>query len=183
MPTDPALATLVLVDYQVRLLPALHDAEAAVREAVVLAQVARVLAVPVVGTEENPGALGPNDARVRALCDETLAKRHFDACGDGLVARLRVRRPAGRDVLLAGCETHVCLQATALGLLREGYAVTVVPGACASRRPGDKALAVQQLQAAGAALASVESVAFAWLRTCDHPRFREVLALVKSLPV
>lgn len=180
---DAALDSLVLVDYQARLLPSLHDGEAAVREAIVLAQVARALGVPVVGTEENPHALGANDARVRELCDDTLAKMHFDACGDGLVERLLARRPQGAQVVLAGCETHVCLLHTALGLLRHGLAVTVVPGACASRRAGDKQLALARMHDAGVTLASVEMVAFEWLRTCEHPRFREVLALVKSLPV
>ena len=179
---DAALDSLVLVDYQARLLPSLHAGDAALREASVLAQVARALAVPVLGTEENPRALGANDSHVRALCDETLPKMHFDACGDGLVARLRTRRPQGTSAVLAGCETHVCLLQTALGLLRSGYAVTVVPGACASRRAEDKALALTRLRDAGATLASVEMVAFEWLRTCEHPQFRTVLALVKSLP-
>ena len=179
---DASLDTLVLVDYQARLLPSLHAADAAVHEAIVLAQVARTLGVPVVATEENPRALGENDVRVRSLCDETLVKMHFDACGDGLVARLRARRPQGGSVVLAGCETHVCLLQTALGLLRDGAAVTVVPGACASRRAEDKALALARLHDAGAVLASVEMVAFEWLRTCEHARFRDVLALVKTLP-
>ncbi len=179
---DPSLATLVLVDYQARLLPALHAADAAVQHAVVLAQIARTLAVPVIGTEENAVALGANDPRVRALCDETLPKMHFDACGDGLVARLQARRPQGTQVVLAGCETHVCLLQTALGLLASGYAVTVVADACASRRADDKRLALARLRDAGAGVASVEMVAFAWLRTCEHPQFRAVLAQVKSLP-
>lgn len=180
---DAAHDTLVLVDYQVRLLPALHDADTAVRAALLLGEIARMLAIPVIGTEENPRALGASDARVRALCNETLAKTHFDACADGLVARLRAHRPRGAEVVLAGCETHVCLLHTALGLMRHGYAVTVVPGACASRRDDDKALALAQLRAAGAVLAALETVAFGWLGTCTHPRFREVLALLKSMPV
>jgi len=180
---DASLAVLVLVDYQARLLPSLRAADAAIGEAIVLAQVARTLGVPVLGTEENPTALGANDARLRALCDETLAKMHFDACGDGLGARIRAWRPQGTQVVLAGCETHVCLLQTALGLLDGGHEVTVVGGACASRRPEDKALALARLRAAGATIASVEMVAFEWLRTCEHPRFRDVLALVKSLPV
>ena len=57
---------LVLVDYQERLMPAIHEGAAAVANALRLAQVARLLEVPVWGTEQNPTRLGPNDARLRA---------------------------------------------------------------------------------------------------------------------
>ena len=43
---------------------------------------------------------------------------------------------------------------------------------------------MQRLHAAGATLVSVEMVAFEWLRSCEHPRFKAVLALLKgSAPV
>ena len=41
---------------------------------------------------------------------------------------------------------------------------------------------MERLRAAGAALVSDEMVLFEWLRTCEHPRFREILALVKAAP-
>ena len=175
-------AALVLVDYQSRLMPAIHEAEGVIRHAVYLASVARALDVPVVGTEQNPKGLGPNDERVRALCDATVGKMAFDACGDGLLDALRGKRPGLREVVVAGCESHVCLMQTTLGLLREGLEVSVVPSACGSRRPEDKALAMQRLAQAGATLVTGEMVAFEWLRTCEHPKFKAVLGLVKELP-
>jgi nicotinamidase-related amidase len=179
---DAARAALVLVDYQSRLMPAIHDAEKAIRHAVYLARVARALGVPVVGTEQNPRGLGPNDERVRALCDLTVGKMHFNACGDGLVEALRANGRDVREVVVAGCESHVCMMQTTLGLMEKGLRAHVVPEACGSRRPEDKALAMQRLAQAGAILVSGEMVAFEWLRTCENARFKEVLGLVKELP-
>ncbi|MGE5094063.1 MAG: isochorismatase family protein [Betaproteobacteria bacterium] len=181
MGIDRERCALVLVDYQVRLLPAIAEAEAVLRQALFLAAVARELAMPVLGTEQNPEGLGPNDERVRAACDETLAKRHFDAASDGLAAALTSRGRA--QVVVAGCEAHVCLMQTALGLQDAGFAVFVVPEACGSRRPGDKAAAMQRLAERGIARLSAEMVAFEWLRSCDHPAFARVLKLVKAMPV
>jgi nicotinamidase-related amidase len=76
----------------------------------------------------------------------------------------------------------VCLLQTSLGLRRAGLDVFVVPDACGSRRERDKALAMERLRQAGVVLASPEMVAFEWLATCAHPRFRDVLRLVKALP-
>jgi nicotinamidase-related amidase len=181
MTLDAAASALVLVDYQTRLLPSIHDAEAAVQHAVFLAKVAREIGVPVYGTEENPEGLGHNDERVRALCGETLVKMRFDGCGDGLVELLG-DHAAIRQVVVAGCEAHVCLLQTSLGLRRAELDVFVVPDACGSRRERDKALAMERLRQAGVVLASPEMVAFEWLATCAHPRFRDVLRLVKALP-
>lgn len=111
---------LVLVDYQSRLMPAIHDAAAVVANGVLLARAARVLDIPVLGTEQNPTGLGPNVVKIRAECQATLAKTHFDACADGLIEALHDAKPTGDQVVVAGCEAHVCMMQTALGLLRAG---------------------------------------------------------------
>lgn len=175
-------AALVLVDYQARLMPVIQDADRIVRHALFLAEVARALGVPVWGTEQNPEALGPNDARVAAACDETLPKMHFSAVPDGLLEAVRARRPGVRQLVMAGCEAHVCLMQTALEAQAGGLQVVVVAEACGSRRAEDKALALQRMAAAGIVLASADMVAFEWLRACTDPAFREVLALIKARP-
>jgi nicotinamidase-related amidase len=177
---DRSCGALVLVDYQARLMPAIHQGEAAIREAVFLARVAHALGLPVIGTEQNPRGLGPNDERVREVCDTTLAKMHFDACADGLVDALRRDGRNVRQVVVAGCEAHVCLLQTALGLLRAGLEVFVVAAACGSRRADDKALALQRLAQAGAVLVNGEMVAFEWLSTCEAASFKDVLQMVKN---
>jgi nicotinamidase-related amidase len=177
---DSRRSALVLVDYQARLMPSIHDAQTVVEHGVFLARTAQTIGVPVFGTEENPAGLGPNDERIRPLCQHTLAKMHFDACDDGLTELLAARHV--EQAVVAGCEAHVCLLQTSLGLLASGLQVFVVPDACGSRHAKDKALAMQRLEKSGAVLASSEMVAFEWLRTCEHPRFRQVLELVKALP-
>ena len=179
---DAGRDVLVLVDYQARLMPAIHQGAQAVATAVLLADVARVLGVRVIGTEQNPAGLGPNVDEIRRRCELTLGKMHFDACADGLATLLAEGRPAGEvaDVVIAGCEAHVCLLQTALGLLDAGHRLRVVENACGSRRPDDRAAAMRRLQAAGATLVSAEMVVFEWLRSCEHPAFREVLGLVKA---
>lgn len=174
---SPTGSTLVLVDYQHRLMPMIHGGAQAVARALRLADAARELGLRVLGTEQNPAGLGPNDEAVRQRCASTLAKMHFDACEDGLLDLLG-SDPA--EVVIAGCEAHVCLLQTALGLLRAGRRVWVVADACGSRSAQDHALAMQRLQQAGATLVSTEMVVFEWLRSCTHPRFKPVLALVKT---
>ena len=192
---------LVLVDYQQRLMPAIDDAASVLANAHRLAQAARLLHVPVWGTEQNPGKLGPNDESIRALCQRTLSKMHFSACADGLVEWLRppVKPAAGNarslpkhlqkpaqavaperpTIVVAGCEAHVCLLQTALDLLDEEFEVWVVTDACSSRTVRNRDAAYDRLAGAGAELVTTEMVLFEWLRTCEAPEFKPVQALIK----
>ena len=179
----PDPAALVLVDYQQRLLPAIHEAERVLAEALRLADAARALGLRVVGTEQNPRGLGPNAEGIRERCAHTLAKMHFDACADGLLELLEAGATGrARELVVAGCEAHVCLLQTSLGLLRAGWRVWVVAPACGSRSPADHALAMQRLRGAGAGIVSTEMVVFEWMRSCEHARFKAVLPLLKTTP-
>ena len=193
---------LVLVDYQARLMPSIHESQLVLANALRLARLAQLMDVPVWGTEENPAALGENAPELRALCRKTLAKMHFSAVADGLVELLRpaarpqqggnarslpkhLQKPQsqpgeGRNtVVIAGCEAHVCLLQTALDLLDEEFDVWVVTDACSSQSERNRDAAFDRLAGAGAELVTTQMVAFEWLRTADHPSFREALALVK----
>ena len=89
------------------------------------------------------------------------------------------RAPERNSIVLAGCETHVCLMQTALDLLDEEFEVWVVTDACGSRTERSRDAAFDRLAGAGAELVTTEMVAFEWLRTAEHPLFKEVLSLIK----
>jgi nicotinamidase-related amidase len=190
---------LLLVDYQARLMPAIHESEAVLRNALRLARMAQALGLPAWGTEQNPDRLGENPAELRALCRKTLSKMHFSGCPDGLTELLRPApraqqggnarslpkhlqkppAPERNSIVVAGCEAHVCLLQTALDLLDEEFDVWVVTDGCSSRTERNRDAAFDRLAAAGAELVTTEMVAFEWLRTAEHPMFKQVQALIK----
>jgi nicotinamidase-related amidase len=197
---DVTDSQLVLVDYQVRLMPAIFEGSQVLTNAVRLARMAQRLDVPVFGTEQNPEKLGANAPELRGLCQKTLSKMHFSAVSDGLVDWLRpparpvagnarslpkhLQKPAAAaperaTIVLAGCEAHVCLLQTALELIEQELDVWVVTDACGSRTERNRDAAFDRLAGAGAELVTTEMVAFEWLRSADNPAFREVHALIK----
>ena len=199
---------LVLVDYQTRLMPVIFENEIVVANAVRLARMARIMQVPIWGTAQNPEKLGQNLPEIQAIIDsaggKTMAKMHFSAAADGLIEWLRppVRKPSQGGnarslpkhmqkpaepqedenrsmVVIAGCEAHVCLMQTALELLEQEFDVWVVTDACSSRSERNRDAAFDRLAGNGAELVTTEMVAFEWLRTAEHPVFKEMLGLVK----
>jgi hypothetical protein len=125
---------------------------------------------------------------------------HFSAADTGLAELLRppakpvsgnarslpkhlqkpaVAAPERNTILMAGCEAHVCLLQTALVLLEDEFDVWVITDACGSRTERNRDAAFDRLAGAGAELVTTEMVLFEWMQTCEHPRFKEVLALIK----
>lgn len=169
-------STLLLIDVQEKLMPAIAHGQDVVSQCVMLATIAGLLDVTVLATEQLPEKLGPNLKSVKELCHRTLAKHHFNACPDGLVDALPVGRP---HIIIAGCETHVCMMQTALGQIDAGYTLWVVADATGSRRDFDRDVALDRLRANGAHIVTVEMVAFEWMQHCKNAAFRDVQRLIK----
>lgn len=191
---------LVLVDYQIRLMPVIFENAQVIANAVRLGQLAQLMDVPVWGTEQNPSKLGENVPEVRVLCGKTLSKMQFSGVEEGLAEWLRppakpvsgnarslpkhLQKPANNadersTVVIAGCEAHVCLMQTALHLLEDEFDVWVVTDACSSRTERNRDAAFDRLAGAGAELVTTEMVAFEWLRSAEHPAFKAAHALIK----
>jgi nicotinamidase-related amidase len=167
---------LLLVDLQQRLMPAIHDGEAVIARAARLAEAALLLGVPVLATEQYPDGLGPTVEPLAGYPRATLAKTAFSAVADpGFQSLL----PAGtREIVIAGCEAHVCVLQTTLDLIGARQRVIVAADATGSRDPADRAAAIDRARFHGAEVVTSEMVIFEWLRDSKHPDFRQVLKLL-----
>ena len=173
---DPRNSTLVLIDFQTRLMPAIDGAASVIAEARRLVSAATLLGVPVVFTEQNPRGLGPTLAELAPAPSNVVEKMTFDACRTPEFLR---RAPADRAVIIAGCEAHVCVLQTALGLTDRGRRVFVVRDAIGSRRAESKETAVARMARHGVEIATAEMIVFEWLGTAEHPHFKEAAALIR----
>jgi len=177
---EPAQATLLVVDFQAKLAPHIHGGPAAAARAVQMLRAARVLGLPVMVCQQYTAGLGPTLPEIAEAAGAAaiFEKSTFSACGDGgLLASLRIgERPI---VLIAGIETHVCVQQTVLDLLRAGAAPVVLADAVGARRELDHAVALDLMRAAGARVTTNESAIFELTGRCDGPVFKDILRLVK----
>lgn len=171
-------STLVLVDLQARLMPAIFEEKAVVARCGLLARAARLLDIPVFATEQNPQGLGPTIETIAPLADRIFAKTAFDAAAepDGIA---RAIDPTRRLIVVAGCEAHVCVLQTVLGLRRHGFDVAVAADAVGSRRSHDREWALRRMERHDVEPVTSEMIVFEWLARSDHPKFREILALLR----
>jgi nicotinamidase-related amidase len=172
---DRAVSSLLLVDLQARLVPAIHTGAAVVEHAIWLARLARELGVPTTITEHVAHKIGPTVEPLRAACPEAriAGKASFSAAHDGCLIGTAVE--ALPQVVVCGTETHVCVLQTVLDLCAAGKSLFVVAEACGSRRVADHALALERMRQHGVQIVTREMVAFEWLRRADTPQFGRVL--------
>jgi nicotinamidase-related amidase len=177
MSFSPQTSVLLLIDLQERLMPAVQGADIVIANALKLASAARLLAIPVLATEQNPHGLGPSMASLRPIVEATLGKDYFDATRETAWSAFL---PAGRsDFIVAGCEAHVCVLQTVMGLVRLRRNVRVVVDAIGSRTEANREAAARRAHVAGAELVTTEMVIFEWLETSRHPKFHDVLKIVR----
>lgn len=167
-------SAVLLIDMQERLVPALEHGKEAVANAARLAAAAGLMEVPVCATEQAPDKLGPTVAELTAYPQLVLPKTVFDVSGFPTLLP-----PGTEEVIVAGCEAHVCVLQTVLGLLAARHRVLVVTDAVGSRTDANRDAALDRLVRHGAELVTTEMVLFEWLRDALHPRFREVQKLIR----
>jgi nicotinamidase-related amidase len=167
-------STLLIIDIQQRLAPAIHDVEAVLQANIWLIHVAERLGVPIVATEQYPKGLGQVVPQIGALLprEQIVSKIRFSAASDGCFNGVEA---LDRDqIVVTGTESHVCVLQTCLELLERDKDVFVVAEAVGSRRPSDRELAFSRLRQEGCRIVSKEMVAFEWLGEAGTDLFREV---------
>ena len=179
---DAEKAVLVVIDVQERLVPAMpEDIYLRLRNTVaMLVEVAGLLGIPVVTTEQYPKGIGHTVPELAAACNETVIEKvSFGCCGEPNF--LKALKNTGRtQVLITGMEAHVCVYQTVLGLLEDGYYVHLLRDAICSRNKTDYLAGVANAGQAGAVVTTAETVMFQMLQKSTHEQFRAVSKLVKE---
>ena len=173
-------ASLVVVDVQERLAPAIDGQAAVVENCARLLQAAERLAVPVLVSEQYPQGLG---ATISALAPWTAAARRiekvsFSCMGEPAFAEA-LKSAARRQAVVCGMEAHVCVLQTAMEMQAAGTETFVVADATGSRRAESKTVALERLARAGVEIVTTEMVIFEWLGRAGSEAFREVSKLVR----
>jgi nicotinamidase-related amidase len=144
-------------------MPAIEAGDVVIANARRLLDAAALLQVPVVFTEQNAQGLGGTLPELHSPAATIAHKMTFDACRTAGFLQALPDRP---DLIVSGCEAHVCVLQTVLGLLSAGRRVYVVRDALGSRRSESKETAIRRMERNGAEIVTTEMVVFEWLGAC-----------------
>ncbi len=180
---DAAKSSLLLVDLQERLLPAMAGGDDVERQCAILLKVAKTLEVPIAVSEQYPKGLGHTVPGLKADIGNApvFEKLSFScwkdaALKDHMIGHHERQRPL---VIIGGIEAHVCVLQTAIDLAAAGFGVFAVADAMASRTEASKALAQERMRQNGIAIVNTEMVVFELLKQAGTAEFKALSALVQ----
>lgn len=171
---------LLMIDYQTRLMPSIHRNSEIEQAARILLEGCRLLDVPVFVTQQYTKGLGPTVPLLAELLDGTVCfeKMSFSCMKDELFQR-EIEKTGKTKIIVAGVESHICVQQTVLDLLAAGYDVYLVADAVSSRKEQDHQFALANMRQNGAQITTVEAILFHLLVRADHPVRKSISSLVK----
>ena len=172
---------LILVDIQDAFAPVIDRFDEVVRQAGLLTRGMVTLGRPVLVSEQYPKGLGSTvGALVDALPEDAAIIEKIRFSASGVEAFDDAIAASGCTTwVVAGVETHVCVNQTALDLMARGHRVHVAADAVGSRTASNRELGLRKMEAAGALVTSVETALFEMLEQAGGDAFKAISRLVR----
>ncbi len=171
---------LVLIDFQERLMPAMVNQDKVIESTSKLVEGAKEFGLPMIVTQQYTKGMGATVPGLAAVIGdfEPVEKKEFSCCLNEDFTK-RLENTGCRTVVVAGCETHVCVQQTVLDLVEAGYDVIVAGDCVSSRKRYTRDTALALMDSAGAVISAYESILFDLLLTAGDPHFKAISKIVK----
>lgn len=166
---------LAIVDVQDKLAAVMNLRDEVVKNSLHLIELARMLTIPVLLTEQYPKGLGQTVEEIRTALPvyHPIEKLTFSCCEDPHFLNA-VRGLNKKTIILTGMETHICVLQTCLGLLKEHFNVHVVRDAVCSRTKANWQTGIEFMRHAGAVITSTETALFQVLKVAGTEEFKAV---------
>jgi isochorismate hydrolase len=173
-------AALLIIDIQERLAVAMDKKEQVVRNTLHLVELAKMLSIPIVVTEQYPKGLGRTLPEITAALPAYLPieKVSFNCCGEASFNE-QIKRLGKKKIIITGMETHICVLQTSLGLIKEEFDVHLVCDAVCSRTKANWRSGVELVRDAGGVLTNTETVLFQLLGVAGTPEFKAISNRIK----
>lgn len=172
---NPEKSCLLVVDIQEKLAPAIFESEELIKNSKWLIEIATILNVPIMTTEQYPQGIGYTVEELKRLLplDKTMEKTHFSCMAEPSCQKM-INESGVEQIVIIGTESHVCVLQTAIQLKQEAFDVYVVEDCVSSRKPADKACALARMRGCGIHIVTREMVVFEWMQKAGTESFRHI---------
>lgn len=170
----------MIVDYQEKLMPSIHNHEQVIAKIAQLLTGLKTVGCPVIFTQQYTKGLGMTVPELVETQEEFhyLEKVTY-SCLDTEEIKEELRKQNKKTVILAGVEAHICVMQTARDLIDQGYQVCIVTDCISSRTEENRQVGIERMKQEGAYVTSVESVLFELLVKAGTPEFKTISKLIK----
>lgn len=173
-------SVLLVIDVQGKLASMMYDLKylKCIRAMITAA---KMFEAPIIVTEQAPEKIGSTIDSITAMTSGAtyVAKQAFSCCGESEFLNA-LKRTGRRQVIVTGIESHVCVYQTVRDLIKARYEVYLLADAVSARHEVNCDIGLRRSEREGAILSTMEMTLTELMQSTHHPKFREIMALLKD---
>lgn len=108
---------------------------------------------------------------------ELAERRDFNAMDSADFTKL-LRSGTNKRVYIAGLQTHISIQMTALELVNRAYDVVIIENCCAAGTAEDHNVAIDNMRAAGCRILTYETAVMELMGGSGHPAYKTIMSIL-----
>lgn len=166
----------LVIDYQKKLVPAMHEKEKLICQSGILLLGLNVLGIPMVLTQQYTKGLGET---VKEITEAAGTEEYVEKISFSAYECVKEKIWDKKFVIVCGIETHICVLQTVVDLKAAGFIPVIVEDCVSSRKANDKKIALQRMKAEGAIVTTYESLLFELLKEAGTETSKKIQRLIK----
>lgn len=171
----------LIIDFQERLVPVIHQNEELIRNTEILIKGLQTLGIPMIVTQQYTKGIGMTVPALAEIFGEnfTYEDKVTFSCADDVAIMNKIAEKNKKNIIVCGVEAHICVLQTVIDLLAQGYNVILVADCIGSRKENDLKYGIQRACLEGAIPTTYESILFELTRVAKTEEFKRISALIK----
>lgn len=166
----------IVVDYQEKLVPAMHEKEQLIHNSEILLKGLKVLDVPMYITQQYTKGLGTSIKEITdAVEDDAYTDKLSFTAYDCVKEQIRDKK----YIIVCGIEAHICVLQTVVDLKAAGFVPVLVADCISSRKETDKQIAIERARQEGAIVTTYESLLFELLKVAGTDTSKQIQRLIR----
>ena len=171
---------LLIIDAQSRIMHPIKNKDLILKNIYKLLKVYEIFGENIYITEQNPLKLGSTVKELLPKTDFKIFEKMDFSIANNQKLNNELSLKKIKQLIICGFETHICIQQSVLGFLKNNFKVYLVVDAMTSRKVIDHDIAVERMRSEGATLGTSESIIFELCETSSRIEFKNISNIIKN---
>ena len=171
---------LLIMDAQAKIMNPIKNKDLILENIYKLLTAYEILGENIYISEQNPMRLGSTVEKLLPKTDfKVFEKMDFSVANNQqLNDELSFKKI--KQLIICGFETHICIQQSVLGFLKNNFKVYIAADSMSSRKTIDHDIAVKRMQSEGAIVSTSEAIIFELCETSSRIEFKNISNIIKN---
>ena len=171
---------LLIMDAQAKIINPIKNKDLILENIYKLLKTCEILDENIYISEQNPLKLGSTVEKLLPKKDFKLIEKMDFSIANSQELNNELSSKKIKQLIICGFETHICIQQSVLGFLKNNFKVYLAADSMSSRKTIDHDIAVKRMQSEGAIVSTSEAIIFELCETSSRIEFKNISNIIKN---